>query len=120
MTAKVKQPAYLYYFSHHPAGQNQDELGAYHAAEIRYVFNNYQDDVKADREIGDIMSDYWVSFAKNGDPNVKGRPEWKPYLADDRHYMEFNGTLKTAATPHKNILPGVWEFYERYNAGNRP
>ena len=67
MMANTNTDAYLYYFSHWPSGK---ELGAYHAAEILYVFNNVirlRPDAPAnDVALSDLMSDYWVAFAKQG------------------------------------------------------
>lgn len=119
MTANVKQPAYLYYFSHRPSGPQRDELGAYHAAEIKYVFDNYRGSTRADKKLADIMSDYWVAFAKNGNPNTKGRPQWQPYTADARYFMEFNGAIGKGAIPGKDVLQGTWELQEKLMARSR-
>ncbi|HMB27662.1 MAG TPA: carboxylesterase family protein, partial [Blastocatellia bacterium] len=40
MTATGRSKAYLYFFSHVPPNPNSKYLGAYHAGEIVYVFNN--------------------------------------------------------------------------------
>lgn len=53
------------------------------------------------------MSDYWVSFAKTGNPNGAGRPVWSPYLTADRRYMGFDDTAK----PSVNLLPGSLELH---------
>lgn len=120
MTNKVDQPAYLYYFTHKPSGPMQEQLGAYHAAEIQYIFDNYSQPVRHEQEMADIMSDYWVSFAKSGNPNTESRPQWKPYTKAQRHYLEFNNQSKDGAVPSKDPLPGVWEFYEKLNTAARP
>ena len=71
-------------------GAGRANLKATHAAEIVYVFNNLQapriipgsqlaeagDGVGEGRAMADQMSSYWVNFAKNGDPNGKGLPQW--------------------------------------------
>ena len=116
--AKVKSRAYLYYFSHWPNGA---ELGAYHAGEIVYVFNNVGH-LKAkpspsDLELADLMSDYWVAFAKRGRPYVKGSPKWKPYTRERRNFMEFkNGK----GIPGRDLLPGRWEFFNKVNKRDEP
>ncbi|MCW8195291.1 carboxylesterase family protein [Proteobacteria bacterium 005FR1] len=120
MTANVDQPAWLYYFSHRPSGPMKEKLGAYHAAEIQYVFDNYREDIPHEQEMAEIMSDYWVAFAKTGNPNEADRPEWKPYTRENRHYVEFNTETKKGVVQGDNLLPGVWEFYDKLNASNRP
>jgi para-nitrobenzyl esterase len=58
----------------------------HHGSELSFVFNNRPNDVKADR--WPPLMDYWVSFAKTGDPNRKGLDDWKPYGGKGR-YIEF-------------------------------
>ena len=76
-------PAYLYFFERTPPGDGQT-AGAYHAAEIPFVFgapfplfpvNDYDD------ALGERMRDYWTRFARTGDPNSDGRVRWEPYDA---------------------------------------
>ena len=113
--AKVKQPAYLYYFSHRPSGPQQKELGAYHAAEIRYAFNNVTGGPRYEKKMAELMSNYWVNFAKTGDPNGNRQTVWQPYTESNRHYIEFNAETKAGAIAGKDVLPGIWEFYQRLN-----
>jgi para-nitrobenzyl esterase len=98
MMGRVTSNAYLYYFDHVPPGAG----GAFHTAEIAYVFNNEYEAPRyspnmpvlsprpSDLELADAMSDYWVAFAKTGVPAVEGLPEWKPYaIGKRRSFMEF-------------------------------
>lgn len=38
-------------------------------------------------EIAALMSDTWIAFARTGDPNHEGLPEWQTFNADTRHQM---------------------------------
>ncbi|MEX1197979.1 MAG: carboxylesterase family protein [Pseudohongiellaceae bacterium] len=113
LTRQVDQPAWLYYFTHHPPGPESDRLGAYHASEIAYVFDNVhtlgEGPRPVDRELADAMSDYWVSFARNGNPNVDGRPPWRPYRNNERHYMEFGDKPE----PAMDLMPDNWALFDR-------
>lgn len=69
---------------------------ATHCMEIPYVFNNVTrcaaatDATEAAIRLGDIMSSAWLNFAKNGNPNGKGVPTWKPYTTKDKGTMVFD------------------------------
>jgi para-nitrobenzyl esterase len=92
-----EQPVWLYFFAHEPPDSAQENLGAYHAAEIRYVFNHPHVNMEpgeADRALAEMMSDYWVSFAANGIPSAPDGPAWPAYQRDRERFMVFT------AEPH--------------------
>ena len=59
--------------------------GAFHAAEIVYVFDRLDampwTYTQADRAISAAMTAYWVNFVKSGDPNGPDLPAWPAYSA---------------------------------------
>ena len=119
MTENVGESAYLYFFSHRPPGPQKEILGAYHAAEIAYVFNNPQGlrhtATNDDIQLADVMSDYWVNFASTGNPNAEGLPEWKPYTQLNPNYVELNVT----AIPYTDLTPASWDFFDKVEANKR-
>ena len=87
-------PVFVYQFDRTPPGS---PFGPTHACEIEYVFGTLdskpRDYLREDRELSDRMGDYWVNFARTGDPNggqiAKMAGLWHPtspsiYL-DSRH-----------------------------------
>ncbi|MFT7129795.1 MAG: para-nitrobenzyl esterase [Gammaproteobacteria bacterium] len=100
LAAKSKQDTWLYYFSFAPPSPMNGRLGAYHAAEIRYAFNNEHvmfgegSPNKEEEKLGKQMSDYWVNFAKTGAPSSKGHLQWTKYSAETKNYMRFDKELK--------------------------
>jgi para-nitrobenzyl esterase len=63
-------------------------LGAFHAAELQYLFNDEQfpgPATAAQRQLSDEMIGYWTRFAHTGDPNGPGTPEWQRFRGPAGH-----------------------------------
>ncbi|HJQ70274.1 MAG TPA: carboxylesterase/lipase family protein [Blastocatellia bacterium] len=114
MTATGKSKAYLYFFSHVPPNPNSKYLGAFHAGEIAYVFNNLNRQNQligdGDYKLADTMMTYWVNFAATGNPNGKGLVKWKPYDGESEPYIEFGGTVEV----RNHLLKQQLDFMERF------
>jgi para-nitrobenzyl esterase len=63
--------------------------GAYHASELTYLFNLSQTPVPpppftaGQQSLSDAMTSYWTQFARSGDPNSIGAPNWPAYGTSD-------------------------------------
>ena len=83
--AAAGAPTYFYRFDRvRPGGH---DLGAYHGAEIPYVFNTHDAWLptgSADQALTQRMMAYWLSFAAKGDPNHEGAPPWPKWRPGDQ------------------------------------
>ena len=124
LMSTVSAPAYLYYFTRTAPAEDSDRVGAFHAAEIVYVFDNLgrspypyanRSYDATDQTLADTMADYWVRFAATGDPNGDGLSEWPVYTPDGHPTMVFGDT--TGAGPHPAATQ--IDFVDEYQAGRR-
>ena len=109
--AAAGQEVWLYYFTREPPGDRQGQLGAYHAAEIRYVFGNVDTGMTAtatDEALADAMSDYWVSFAATGRPVAPDAPAWPRYQRDREPYLIFGDEIRAA----EDLLPDEMALFD--------
>ena len=85
------KPAYLYEFMHRLPG---DGAGAFHSAELWYMFgtlkNCWRPMTQADYNLSDEMITYWTNFMKNGNPNGKGVSQWNPYSKKNPFLKKFD------------------------------
>jgi para-nitrobenzyl esterase len=108
-------PVYMYMFTH---GSNMivpgtnHRLGAAHATEIWYKFDNVDLEPPKDAPgpplIGDDpdrkkaalnMSEMWTTFARTGRPGAKGQPEWPAYDMQERATMMIDAQCRVEDDP---------------------
>ena len=81
---------YMYYWKYPSA---LPYMGACHAVELAYVFNNLDETIytgdNINAELAALVQKMWVNFAVTGDPSADGL-EWEPYTAKSRKTMVFD------------------------------
>ena len=104
-------PCYEYYFS-----KTNDVLSNYHAGELPYAYGNlwrhpglYSEE---DYALSEIMQQYWVNFAKTGNPNGEGLPEWKMRTADQDQLLQLDTEIKMIDDPNAELYKIIDMYQE--------
>lgn len=95
-----KAPVYRYRFDLGSPGDkvHPAKIGAFHSDDIEYVFDTLDSRPGAkwrpeDRGLSKEMGEYWTNFARTGNPNGDGLPNWPTYnAADNWQVMHLNAT----------------------------
>jgi len=116
---------FFYHFRYAPPAPPEEhyvenlgkDLGAYHGAELAYVFGNFVPREWAwtatDRDFAGIVSRYWVNFAATGDPNGPGLPEWPVFDPKTNSVLYFDKTIERGPIPNQKY----YAFWDALAAG---
>jgi para-nitrobenzyl esterase len=103
--AAQKAPVYSYYFTW-KSPVRDGKLKAFHTLEIPFVLENV-DNAKSMTGTGEDryplqekMSGAWAAFARSGNPNHKGLPNWPAFNTTQRATMVFDNESKVVNDPH--------------------
>jgi para-nitrobenzyl esterase len=116
--AQSGEPAFLYRFSVLSKSVEDQLKGAPHAAERQYVFrtlnaSTWPTDAR-DEAAAEVISAYWLAFARTGDPNGDGRPAWPTYAAKTDRLLDFTNAGPVARkTPDAAVLDAIGAIRER-------
>ena len=122
LEAQVKTgaaPVYRYHFELGSPGDpnHPPSYGAFHSDDIEYVFGNLDSRKGApwrpeDYKLSQLMQSYWTNFAKTGNPNAPGLPNWPTYdAAGGWQLMHLNPTPAAAPDQHRDrylFLQKLW------------
>jgi para-nitrobenzyl esterase len=122
--AKANPKAFQYYFNRLTPLGKQLNWGVFHTAEIPYVFGNLPDGYFGTEQsalFGDLrihadtytdldaslawtMSAHWVQFAKTGDPNGPGLPQWPRFSGGREAYLELGDRIAAGESLRKEHI----------------
>lgn len=105
-TALGAAPAYLYWFRWQTPILDGGPR-AFHCSELPFVFNNTDrcaamtgGSAEA-RQLSAKMSDAWISFARKGDPNHSGLPQWPAFKKSEGATMLFDTKSEVKNDPDR-------------------
>jgi para-nitrobenzyl esterase len=112
----LRSRTFMYHFTRVSPGAKLLNLGAHHAAELRYVFETLDAPglgsfAKRDRDLSKTMAAAWVRFAQRGDPNGEDLPPWPAYTRENDAHLELGDELRVGSGLRReacDLLDSVW------------
>lgn len=107
-TAQAKALAYNYWFQWQTPILDGRPM-AFHCAELSFCFDNTDrcetmtGGGERARALGAKMSEAWIRFARTGNPNHEGLPEWLAFTADKVPTMTFDDHCKLENNPDGSL-----------------
>ena len=104
--AREKGPTWVYQFNL-PSPDDGGKWGAPHTIDIAHAFDNldkpgaFSGLSQTARQVADQFSKSFIQFARSGDPNQPGLPDWPRYTLPKRHTMVFDAVSQTLADPRR-------------------
>jgi para-nitrobenzyl esterase len=103
-SAQRGAPVYMYRFEYY-SPVREGRLKSMHCMEIPFVFDNlaagsvFTGSGPAAQRLADQMSAAWVAFARTGNPNHRGIPQWTGFNTNQRPTMVFGPETRMVNDP---------------------
>ena len=118
------KPVYVYHFGFIPDPMKERmPYGAGHGSEVSFVFNNLNarwgnpETTPKDKKVAEMINAYWVNFAKTGNPNGEGLPEWHVFTDKKKEILDIqhDGSAIGKQDPRKARLDVIEKAFELRN-----
>ena len=106
----VDSPAWLYYLDFVPAERRGEWLGTPHGYDAAILFAGAQSEDPAERALASRMQEFWVQFARTGDPNGEGEPAWLRYDRGTDRWI----VLSTTDRAETGVIADKLDFLEAH------
>ena len=110
LTRASGQNVFVYRFDRSIPGKGEAELGAFHSLEVPFVFGSLRDrewqwlpSTADDASLSDLLQTYWTNFAKTGNPNAPGLPNWPAWSDAEQEFLLVN--QDASVTAQRNFSP---------------
>ena len=107
--------AYLAQPSTRSVSNDRRRKGVAHADDILYLngeFLTQPEKYPAESAVAEIMQQYWVNFAKTGNPNAKGLPYWPTFDDSKPTTMQFSNGASLIMRPNREQVDFVDRYYK--------
>ena len=116
LSLNQEEPVWRYFLTYrHPISQ-LEKYGSYHGMELLYLFNNWENTLLGsfyfqpqDDSLQNVLLNYWVNFARTGNPNGDGLENWPQYSASGDCYLEINATPDGSNCGIRKEKLDLWE-----------
>jgi para-nitrobenzyl esterase len=118
--AAGRQPTWYYRFLREPPLPAEGEIAerdnarAFHGSELPYVFGTFAARdwpwTEADRELGRQVSSFWLNFARCGDPNGPGLPDWPTFAKEGERTLLIDLRPRVGDIPNRTEM-ALWDDY---------
>eukprot|EP01052_Picozoa_sp_SAG31_P003645 SAG31_NODE_143_length_22627_cov_14.541347_2_plen_599_part_00 len=117
--SKAGHTVFLYDFVHQPAVSvnwptGTNNLGAFHGAEVPFVFGDTFELVGGEITLSKTMSQAWTNMASSGDPNTwegPTAPAWIPPDKTEEESTKRRSTEHQGKPPVPSVRPPSWKFW---------
>ncbi len=112
--------AFYYYFDQHPDYPEDSPrygYGSPHGQDVAYVFMHVNPDdpqtTESDISLSEVIGTYWTNFAKYGNPNGEGVPEWPAFSNEKPKVIYLTGpTPLVGPVPDAESLEVLNDYFE--------
>ena len=111
----VGTPIFSFYISYLLDGRRGQQPGVAHADDIAYVMQTLDTEKDLDTitprdwEKSKLLSSYWVQFAKTGNPNREGLPDWPAFDPENAKVLE----VGDETVVRENFLTECLEYHRQ-------
>lgn len=108
-----KSKAYLYHSTFSFDSPGGARWGAFHGSDLTLLFDTPGiPRNKSGDALARAMRQYWIQFAKTGDPNVPDKPKWPGYDAATGSYLDIGEPIHASVSLHPEAFDLIDQLYK--------
>ncbi len=116
LSLNQNESVWRYFLTYHHSISQLEKYGSYHGMELLYLFNNWENTLLGkfypqpqDDSLQNVLLNYWVNFARTGNPNGDGLENWPEYSAEGDCYLELKATPDGTSCGIRTAKLDLWD-----------